>query len=73
MDLYERKVKRNIEHARRWLNRAIKDFALFKKLVPFDRRTNKLVKCSDAALAVYLLQQSVEKAVKAAASGKSTM
>jgi len=67
VDLYERRTRRNVEHARRWLNRAIKDFALFKKLVPFDKRTNKAVKCSDPALAIYLLQQSVEKAVKAAA------
>lgn len=67
MSMYEDKAKRNIEYARRWLNRAIKDFNLFKKLVPFDKRTNKPVRCSDPALAVYLLQQSVEKAVKAAA------
>ena len=58
---YEGKAKRNVEYARRWLSRAIKDFTLFKKLVPFDRRTDKTVKCSDPALAVYLLQQSVEK------------
>jgi len=67
VDLYERKAKRNVEYARRWLTRAIKDFTLFKKLVPFDRRTDKPVKCSDPALAVYLLQQSIEKAIKAAA------
>ena len=67
MDRYEEKTKRNVEHARRWLNRAIKDFALFKRLMPFDKRTNRPVKCSDPALAVYLLQQSVEKAVKSAA------
>jgi len=65
--MYENEAKRNIEYARRWLNRAIKDFNLFKRLVPFDKRTNKPVTCSDPALAVYLLQQSVEKAVKAAA------
>ena len=65
--LYERKAKRNVEHARRWLDRAAKDFALFKRVVPFDKKTTKPVKCSDPALAVYLLQQSVEKAVKAAA------
>jgi len=67
MKPYEEKAKRNVEHARRWLNRAIKDFTLFKKLLPFDKRTNKPVRCSDPALAVYLLQQSVEKAVKSAA------
>lgn len=67
MKIYENKAKRNIEYAQRWLNRAIKDFNLFKKLVPFDKRTNKPVRCSDPALAVYLLQQSIEKAVKAAA------
>jgi hypothetical protein len=67
MKIYENKAKRNIEYAQRWLNRAIKDFNHFKKLVPFDKRTNKPVRCSDPALAVYLLQQSLEKAVKAAA------
>lgn len=67
MRINKDKAQRNIEYARRWLNRAIKDFNLFKKLVPFDKRTNKPVSCSDPALAVYLLQQSVEKAVKAAA------
>jgi hypothetical protein len=67
MKIYENKAKRNIEYARRWLSRAIKDFNHFKKLVPFDKRTNKPVRCSDPALAVYLLQQSLEKAVKAAA------
>lgn len=61
------KSQKNLEYANRWLNRAIKDFNLFKLLVPFDRKTRKPVKCSDPALAVYLLQQSVEKAVKATA------
>ncbi len=67
MKIHRNKAKGNTEYARRWLNRAMKDFTLFKKLVPFDKRTNKPVRCSDPALAVYLLQQSVEKAVKAAA------
>jgi hypothetical protein len=67
MTRQDEKAKRNVEHARRWLDRAIKDLALFKKLVPFDKRSNKLVRCSDPALAIYLLQQSVEKAVKSAA------
>jgi hypothetical protein len=61
------KTAENMEYAQRWLNRAIKDFNTFKKLVPFDKRTQKPVQCSDPALAVYLLQQSVEKAVKALA------
>jgi len=63
----EEKAKTNAQHARRWLDRAIKDFALFRKVVPFDKKTSRPVKCSDPALAVYLLQQSIEKAVKAAA------
>jgi hypothetical protein len=63
----EIKIKQNLEHAERWLNRANKDFNAFKRLVPFDRKTRKTVHCSDPALAVYLLQQSVEKMVKAAA------
>jgi hypothetical protein len=67
MKPHEEKAKANMEHARRWLNRAIKDFTLFKKLVLFDKRTNKPVKSADPALAVYLLQQSIEKAVKSAA------
>lgn len=67
MKINTNRAQRNISHARRWLNRAMKDFSLFKKIVPFDKRTNKPVRCSDPALAVYLLQQSVEKAVKAAA------
>jgi HEPN domain-containing protein len=67
MKIYEKKAKRNIEYAQRWLNRATRDFNTFKRLVPFDKKTNKPVRCSDPPLAVYLLQQSVEKAVKAAA------
>ncbi|MBA7499087.1 hypothetical protein ES704_01827 [subsurface metagenome] len=67
MKINKDRAQRNIDYARRWLSRALKDFALFKKIVPFDKRTDKPVRCSDPALAVYLLQQSVEKAVKAAA------
>jgi hypothetical protein len=67
MALHQERAKRDIEHARHWLNRAVKDFTLFKHLVPVDRRSNKSVRCSDPALAIYLLQQSVEKAVKSAA------
>lgn len=67
MQIDENKARKNIEYAKRWLNRAIKDFNLFKKLVPFDKKTNKPVRCSDPALAVYLLQQCIEKAIKAAA------
>lgn len=61
------KTAENVAYAQRWLKRAIKDFNAFKKLVPFDKRMQKPVRCSDPALAVYLLQQSVEKAVKACA------
>lgn len=61
------RTRKNLEYAQRWLDRAIKDFETFKRLVLFDRRTRKTIRCSDPALAVYLLQQSVEKAVKAAA------
>ncbi len=59
--------RKNLEYAKRWLDRAMKDFEAFKGLVPFDRKTRRSVRCPDPALAVYLLQQSVEKAVKAAA------
>lgn len=62
----------NLKQANRWFNRAQKDFNAFKLLVPFGKNTRKPVRCSDPALAVYLLQQSVEKASKAiaAATGK---
>ena len=67
MKIDKKKADRNLQYARRWLQRAAKDFETFKKLVPFDRNTNKPIRCSDPALATYLLQQSVEKAVKATA------
>lgn len=67
MDMDKRKAASNVEHAKRWLGRANKDFSLFKKLVRFDSRIKKPARCSDPALAVYLLQQSVEKVVKAVA------
>jgi len=67
MNIDEKRAKRNVEYARRWLDRAIRDFSVFRKLVPFDGKTNKPIRCSGPALAVYLLQQSIEKAVKAAA------
>jgi len=67
MGIDKRKAASNVKHAKRWLNRANKDFNLFKKLVRFDNRIKKPARCSDPALAVYLLQQSVEKAVKAVA------
>jgi HEPN domain-containing protein len=65
----------NLEYAQRWLTRATKDFNAFKKLAIFDKKTHKIIQCSDPALAVYLLQQSVEKAVKAVAiaSGQYTV
>jgi hypothetical protein len=47
--------------------RSRKDFNAFNKLVPFERKTHRSVRCSDPALAVYLLQQSIEKAIKAIA------
>jgi hypothetical protein len=65
----------NLEYAQRWLARAIKDFDAFKKLAIFDKKAHDTIRCSDPALAVYLLQQSVEKAVKAVAiaSGQYTV
>jgi len=60
-------IEANISYAKQWLSRARKDFNVFKKLVSFDKKTRNTVKCSDPALAVYLLQQSIEKAVKALA------
>ncbi len=67
MKIKKDKTQKNIEYARRWLDRGVKDFNVFKKIVRFDNKTKKTVRCSDPALAVYLLQQSIEKAVKAVA------
>lgn len=62
----------NLENAKRWLRRARMDFNAFRRIVPFDRKSRKPVRCTDPALAVYLLQQTIEKATKAvaAATGK---
>jgi hypothetical protein len=67
-----KKQEANLEYSYQWLTRAKKDFAAFKKLVPFDKKARRVVRYSDPALAVYLLQQSIEKAIKAvvAASGQ---
>ena len=67
MNKIKMRSRKSLEYAQRWLDRATKDFEAFKRLVPFDRKTRGNVRCPDPALAVYLLQQSVEKAVKAAA------
>lgn len=67
MAIDKKKAADNIEYARRWLKRGNADFNLFKKLVRFDNRTVETIRCSDPALAVYLLQQTIEKAVKAIA------
>ena len=58
---------RNLEWAGRWFDRASKDYNAFRKTVTFDSKTRKAVRCSDPALSVYLLQQAVEKAMKAVA------
>lgn len=63
----EKKAKGSIEYAQRWLDRATRDFCAFKTLVPVDKRANKPFGCSDPPPAAYLLQQSMEKAVAAAA------
>lgn len=71
MPLDSRQVSR-LAYAERWLHRARKDYDAFKKLTPYSSQTYKSACSSDSALAVYLLQQSIEKVVKAAAlaSGK---
>lgn len=68
-------TEENLQYAQRWLARATKDFDAFKKLASFDKKTCRTIQCSDPALAVYLLQQSVEKTVKAVAiaSGQYTI
>ena len=53
--------------AGRWLSRARKDFIAYKNIVVFDNKTRKTSNCSDPALAVYLLQQTAEKTLKAVA------
>lgn len=67
-----KKQQTNLENAKKWLRRAQMDFNAFKRMVPFDKNTHKAIRCTDPALAVYLLQQSIEKATKAvaAATGK---
>ena len=62
----------NLEKANKWLRRAQMDFNAFKRMVPFNRKMHKGVRCIDPALAVYLLQQTIEKAAKsiAVATGK---
>lgn len=62
-----KKQKRNLEHSQRWLRRAQSDFNMFKRLVPVKKDTHKIFHCQDPAMAVYLLQQSIEKATKAIA------
>lgn len=60
-----------LENARKWLRRSHKDLAGFKALVRFNKQNYRNVRCSDPALAVYLLQQALEKAVKAVAIASS--
>jgi hypothetical protein len=55
-----------LEKAQRWLDRAIDDFNAFKRFVgPFDNKTKGIVTSCDPALASYLLQQCIEKIIKA--------
>jgi len=63
-----KKQRTNLENAKRWLRRAQMDFNAFKRIVPFDKKSRKPVRCTDPALAVYLLQQTIEKAAKAVAA-----
>jgi len=67
-----KKQRENLEKSIRWLRRAQMDLNAFKKIAPSDRNTHKIIRCSDPALGVYLLQQSIEKTTKAvaAATGK---
>lgn len=67
-----KKQRANLEYSYGWFVRAQRDFNAFKMLVKFNRDSHDAVPCKDPALAVYLLQQSIEKAAKAvaAATGK---
>ena len=58
---------KNLAWAEQWIDRARKDYSAFRKMVTFDSKTRKAVPCSDPALSVYLLQQAVEKVMKAVA------
>jgi len=62
------KQQTNLENAKKWLRRARMDFNAFRRMVPFDKKSRKTVRCTDPALAVYLLQQTIEKATKAVAA-----
>jgi hypothetical protein len=62
-----KKQQQNFEASKKWLARARMDFSAFKKIAPFDKNTHKIIRCTDQAIAVYLLQQSIEKATKAVA------
>ena len=53
----KKKQKQNNDWAIQWLMRAKQDFGTFKILVKFDKKTRATVRCSDPALAVYLLQR----------------
>lgn len=67
-----KKQRANLDYSYEWFVRAQRDFNAFKMLVKFSRDSRDAVPCKDPALAVYLLQQSIEKAAKAvaAATGK---
>lgn len=63
-----------LDRAHVWLRRARLDFAAFEHLFPKRVTDGGVNQPRDAALAVYLLQQAIEKAIKAVivASGKFT-
>jgi len=78
----EDKEQQHVEHAALWIDRARKDYAAFKLLTGFrprfswpnifgrlGRTTSHCGDSTDAALSIYLLQQCVEKTVKALAIG----
>jgi|GEM_PF-4177998 len=64
----------SFRYAQSWLDRARRDFVAFRVFAALDEKnTKKSPRPRDGALAVYLLQQCIEKAVKSlvAASGKA--
>jgi hypothetical protein len=63
-----KKQQQNLDASKKWLSRARMDFYAFKRIAPFNKNTQKVIRCTDQALAVYLLQQTIEKATKAVAA-----
>ncbi|MBA2084511.1 hypothetical protein DMTZ50_0316 [Dehalococcoides mccartyi] len=58
----------NIQSAKEWLEQANQDFSVFQKLVHLHFEFDTNIKCNYPANAVSLLQQTIEKSIKAVAA-----